>query len=253
MTLLTPVRKLSLLPALILTACVTTTPIPTAPDAYRAATYTPPPAGANLTLLPPQETQYEEMREGAELLHKQLKKQLDAAGYKVTVLKKDDYVAQWNREAAAVGGVLQPNGQFKEAEYRQALGSLISKSCAATHCAMLIDARLVVRPAEVVGGRVEWDGRRMLPANPDSTGPAAERTYGISVEVSGIQPDGSLAFKNYGGTVLPPQYSLADMQQFANKPMVWSDADLSAGLRIALQPLLNTPAMQPPGQAPAVK
>jgi hypothetical protein len=35
--------------------------------------------------------------------------------------------------------------------------------------------------------------------------------------------------------------------------MVWSDADLSAGLRIALQPLLNTPAMQPPGQAPAVK
>lgn len=253
MTLLSPARQLSLLGALALAACVTTPPAPTAPDAYRAATYTPPPKGTSLTLLPPQETQYDEMREGAELLHKQLKKQLEAAGYKVAVLKKDDYVAQWNRESAAVGGVLQTNGQFKEAEYRQALSNLISKSCEATHCALLIDARLVVRPAEVVDGRVEWDGRRMLPGNAGSTGTAAERTYGISVEVSGIQPDGSLAFKNYGGTVLPPQYSLADMQQFANKPMTWSDADLSAGLRLALQPLLNTTASQPASQTPVVK
>lgn len=246
MPLFTAARRLSLMSlTLVLTACVSNTPVPSAPDSYRMAAFVPPLPAENLTLLPSQETQYDELREGAELLHRQLAKQLGAAGYKVTVLQKDAYLAQWKREAEAVGGVLQPDGQFKDKEYRQALSHLIASSCATTQCAMLLDARLVVRPAEIIDGKVVWDGRRMLPANADSTGTAAERTYGISVELSGIRPDGSLAFRSYGGIALPPQYSLADMQHFANKPMVWSDADLSAGLRIALQPLSEKPAPVP--------
>jgi hypothetical protein len=224
---------------LLLCACATTTPPPGAPDAYHAEAFAPPPAGTGLTLLPPQETQFDELREGAELLQKQLQKQLSAAGYRVTVLNKDAYVKQWNEEAAAVGGVLDTEGHFKDKEYREALGNLMRKTCEATRCAMLLDARLVVRPAEIVDGKVEWDGRRMMPPELITRSTKAQRSYGISAEVAGIQPDGGLAFKTYGGAVLPPQYSMADIQQFVNKPMVWSDTDLSAGLRIALQPLFS--------------
>ncbi|MDE2600486.1 MAG: hypothetical protein KGL40_12775 [Rhodocyclaceae bacterium] len=237
---------------LLLCACATTAPPPQAPDAYRADTFDAPPPGASLTLLPPQETQFDELREGAELLQKQLQKQLSAAGYKVTVLKKDDYVAQWNQEAAAVGGVLDAEGHFKDKEYREALGNLLRKTCEASGCAMLLDSRLVVRPAEIIDGQVEWDGRRIAAAEPSTRSAKAQRSYGISAEVAGIQPDGSLAFKNYGGTLLPPQYSMDDIQEFVNKPMTWSDADLSAGLRIALQPLFATPVLAPtPAPAPA--
>lgn len=238
---------------LLLAACVSTAPIPEAPDAYRAANFQPPPPGANLTLLPPQETQYDELYDGAQKLHKQLQTQLTSAGYKVTVLKKDDYVRLWNREASAVGGVVLPDGQFKDKEYLLALGNLIRASCEITQCAMLIDARLVVRPAALVDGRVEWDGRRMTPNDPATSSDVVRRTYGISIEVSGIQPDGSLAFKNYGAATLPPQYSLEDMKRFANKPMSWPSDDLSAGLRIALRPLFTKPAViaTPPTPAAA--
>jgi hypothetical protein len=239
---------------LALAACVSSPPAPDAPDAYRAESFQPPPRGAILTLLPPQETQYDEMREGAELLHKQLQKQLLAAGYQVIALKKDDYVRRWQQEAEAVGGVYQPDsGEFKGQEYLQALGNLLRTSCAITQCAMLMDARLVVRPAAVINGKVAWDGRT-LPSNepPSSDGSSPARTYAISIELSAIQPDGSLAFKSYGGTTLPQQYSLAEMQNYKNKPMPWNDGDLTAGLRIALNPLLSKPsAPSTPSVTPA--
>jgi hypothetical protein len=238
----------SVLLCLTLAACASNPPASEAPDAYRAAAFQPPPPGATLTLLPPQETQYDELREGAEQLHKQLQKQLLAAGYQVIALKKDDYVRRWNQEAANVGGVYQQDsGEFKDKEYTQALSALLRNSCELTKCAMLIDARLVVRPAELVNGMVEWDGRRQASGDKVSSGnDAPDRTYAISVEIAGIQPDSNLAFKAYGGAVVPAQYSMDELQNFARKPLSWDSGDLDAGLRIALRPLLEKPTAPKP-------
>lgn len=239
--------RIPVLLSLLLAACVSNPPAPPAPDAFRAETFQPPPAAATLTLLPPQETQYDELRAGAELLHKQLQKQLTAAGWKVAVLKRDDYLRRWKQEAEAVGGVYQPDsGEFKSKEYVQALATLIRKSCEETRCALLIDARLVVRPAEVVGNQVLWDGQKRYSGDPTSSrGAAATQTYAISVEVSGIQPDGELGFRNYGGAVLPPHYSIVELQNQKPAPMSWNDADIASGLSIALKPLLEKPAPAP--------
>jgi hypothetical protein len=226
---------------LLLAACAANPPVAPAPDAYRAEAFQPPAPGAVLTLLPPQETQYDELREGAEQLHKRLQKQLLAAGYQLVVLKREDYLRRWKQAADNVGGVYQnDSGEFKSQEYLQALSTLLRSSCELTQCALLIDARLVVRPAELVNGMVEWDGRRQPSEDRVATGnQAPDRTYGISVEISGIQPDSSLAFKSYGGAVLPAQYSMDELQNFARKPMSWNSVDLDAGLRIALRPLLD--------------
>lgn len=236
-------RRLLPLLSLLLAACVSNPSAPQAPDAYRAEGFQPPPPGATLTLLPQQETQFDELREGAEQLYRQLKKQLTAAGYRVVVLDKDAYVRRWKQEAEAVGGVYQPgSGEFKSKEYVEALSTLIRKSCAETRCAMLVNARLVVRPAEIDGRDVLWDGQKKFSDGPVPPGDErSDRTYGISVEISGILPDGSLAFRTYGGATLPPQYDLTELRNFTRKPMTWNDGDLAAGLRIALQPLLEKP------------
>ena len=231
--------------SLLLAACVANPPAPPAPDAFRAEAFQPPPPGTTLTLLPPQETQYDELRSGAELLHKQLQKQLTAAGWKVTALKRDDYLRRWKQEAEAVGGVYQPDsGEFKSKEYVQALATLIRKSCAETQCALLVDARLVVRPAEIVGNQVLWDGQKRYSGEP-SRAAAPTQTYAISVEVSGIQPDGELGFRNYGGAVLPPHYSIVELQNQKPAPMSWNDADIASGLNIALKPLFEKPTPAP--------
>ena len=241
--------------SLLLTACVANPPAPPAPDAFRAEAFQPPPPGTTLTLLPPQETQYDELRTGAELLHKQLQKQLTAAGWKVVALKRDDYLRRWKQEAEAVGGVYQPDsGEFKSKEYVQALATLIRKSCAETQCALLVDARLVVRPAEIVGNQVLWDGQKRYSADPTSAGAnPATQTYAISVEVSGILPDGELGFRNYGGATLPPHYSVLELQNQKPAPMSWSDTDIAAGLNIALKPLLEKPAPAKPQEKPQEK
>ena len=90
--------RIPVLLSLLLAACVANPPAPPAPDAFRAEAFQPPPPGTTLTLLPPQETQYDELRSGAELLHKQLQKQLTAAGWKVVALKRDDYLRGWKQD-----------------------------------------------------------------------------------------------------------------------------------------------------------
>lgn len=235
-------RLIPLCLTLLLAACASTPPAaPDMSDAFRIEGFQPPPAGAALTLLPPQETQYEELRAGAELLHKQLQKRLTAAGWKVVTLKRDDYLRQWKQEAEAVGGVVQPDsGEFKDKEYVKALAALLRKSCEETQCALLIDARLVIRTAEISGNEVRWDGQRRLHGEALLKGAPAQ-TYAISIELSGIQPDGALGFRHYGGAVLPPQYGMAELQNRKPAPMRWNDADIAAGLDIALRPLLEKP------------
>lgn len=236
-----------------LTACVSNPSTPQAPDTYRADGFRPPPPGTTLTLLPQQETQFDEFREGVEQLHRQVQKQLASAGYRVVALNKDDYIRRWKQEANAVGGVYHTeSGEFKGKEYMEALSTLIRKSCAETNCAMLIDARLVVRPAEVDGRNVLWDGQKKFSDGPVPPGAElSDRTYGISVEISAILPDGNLAFRTYGGATLPPQYELSELQSFSRKPVVWNDSDLAAGLRIALQPLQEKSPIPVPGALPA--
>jgi hypothetical protein len=229
--------------AFALTACAAHPPAPEAPDAWRADTFQSPPVGARLVLLPPQETQYEELRSGAELLHRQARGQLAQAGFVVVTLERDDYAKQWQQEAQHVGGVYQPDsGEFKNKEYLQAFNTLLRKNCEATKCALLIDARLVMRPAQVKAGVAEWDGRKqVVDAAPDGKTPG--HAYGISVELSGITPDSTLAFKAYGGVALPEPYSAAELRNKTRKPLPWSEADIAEGLRIALKPLQEKPAV----------
>src|SRR5690606_13399986 len=140
-----------------------------------------------------QESQYDQLRSSADTLHRLLQQQLLAAGYRVATLNRDAYTRLWQQEAEAVGGVYQKDSsEFKGKEYLQALKSLIQKSCVHTECDLILEARLVTRPASISNGYLEWDGRRRAQPDAGESGTA----YGISVELSGITADGELAFKH---------------------------------------------------------
>lgn len=227
---------LTMLP-LLLAACVTNPAAPVAPDApdnLRAEDFQPPAAGARITLLPMQETQYDMLRAGAELLESQLKRQLTAQGYQVTVVKRDDYLKHWQEEAKAVGGVyVADSGEFKPKEYTQALESLVRKTCAATGCALLINHRLLLRPAYIAKGKIAWDGVSqpfLLPTE-------SEQGYAISVELTAVTPAGELGFRRYGAVTALSSLGLAEIRQQVEQKKLFVDAEVAQGVRIALQSL----------------
>lgn len=219
----------------VLTACITTSPIPDAPDNIRDPGFQPPPAGARITLLPMQETQYEMLRDGAEMLEDSLMAQLKSMGYKITVIKRDDYLRLWQEEARAVGGVYEENGTFKPREYVQALDSLVRKSCAATGCALLINHQLVTRPAQVENGYIAWDGIRLPLLNPDAG--KLDQGHGISVELTAITPMGALGFKHYGAVTALTGLTMEEMQQYVKKQQFFVESDIDRGARLALRPM----------------
>lgn len=239
---------LILLP-LLLAACVShpATPVaPEAPDNFRAEDFQSPPAGARITLLPMQETQYEMLRAGAEMLESQLKRQLTAQGYQVTVVKRDDYLKHWQEEAKSVGGVyVEDSGEFKPREYTQALESLVRKTCAATGCALLINHRLLLRPAYIAKGKIAWDGVSQPFLLPTET----DQGYAISVELTAVTPAGELGFRRYGAVTALSSLGLAEIRQQVEQKKLFVDAEVAQGVRIALQSLREkqgTPAATAP-------
>lgn len=227
---------LILLP-LLLAACVSqpaTPAAPEAPDNFRAEDFQPPPAGARITLLPLQETQYDMLRAGAEMLESQLKRQLIALGYQVTVVNRDDYLKHWQEEARAVGGVyVEGSGEFKPKEYTQALESLVRKTCAATSCTLLINHRLLLRPAYLGKGRIAWDGVSLPFLLPSES----EQGYAISVELTALTPAGELGFRRYGAVTGLSSLGLAEVRQHVEQKKLFVDAEVAQGVRIALQNL----------------
>lgn len=230
-------RAFLILLPLLLAACVSnpaTPAAPEAPDNFRAEDFQPLPAGARITLLPMQETQYDMLRTGAELLELQLKRQLTAQGYQVTVVKRDDYLKHWQEEARAVGGVyVEDSGEFKPKEYTQALASLVRKTCAATGCALLINHRLLLRPARISKGQIAWDGISqpfLLPTE-------SEQGYAISVELTAVTPAGELGFRRYGAVTALSSLGLAEIRQQVEQKKLFVDAEVAQGVLIALQSL----------------
>lgn len=242
---------LTLLP-LLLAACVTNPAAPVAPEApdnFRAEDFQPPPPGARITLLPVQETQYDMLRAGAEMLEAQLKQQLGALGYQVTVVKRDDYLKHWQEEAKAVGGVyVEGSGEFKPTEYTQALASLVRKTCAASGCALLINHRLLLRPAQIARGQLAWDGVRqpfLLPTE-------SEQGYAISVELTAVTPAGELGFRHYGGVTALSGLSLDEVRQQVEQKKFFVEAEVARGVRVALQSLnQKRPVSVAPDTVPA--
>ena len=226
-----------------LTACITTSSIPDAPDNFRDPAFQPPPAGARITLLPMQETQYEILRDGAEMLEDSLMAQLKAMGYKVALIKRDDYLRLWQEEAKAVGGVYEENGTFKPREYMKALDSLVRKSCDATQCALLINHQLVTRPALIDDGYIAWDSARLPLLNPDVK--KLDQGHGISVELTAITPAGALAFKHYGAVTPLTGLTLTEMQQYVKKQQFFVEGDINQGARLALKPMREKVAPSP--------
>ena len=253
-------RTLLTLLSLLLAACATAPPpAPDAPDNFRAEDFRPPPAGARITLLPLQETQYDMLRAGAEMLEAQLKRQLGALGYQVTVVKRDDYLKHWQEEAKAVGGVyVESSGEFKPTEYAQALASLVRKTCAATDCALLINHRLLLRPAHIAKGRISWDGfQQAFPLPTES-----EEGYALSVELTAVTPTGGLAFTHYGAVTALSGLSLAELKLHVEQKKIFVEPEVARGAHIALQPLREKPtapaaqatppaAVTPPPATPA--
>jgi hypothetical protein len=152
------------------------------------------------------------------------------------------YTRQWQHETEVVGGVYTAdNTEFKGKEYLQALNNLLRKSCSDTECALILDVRLVIRPAVINKGRIEWDGLQQVLAEPA----AGNTAYGMSVEISAITPNGELAFKRYGGVDVPQQYRISDYQKIERPTRVAREDAIASGVRIALQPLLvkSSPAI----------
>ena len=237
---------LALCLSLTLTACVSLPTTPEAPDNFRDPAFQPPPAGARITLLPMQETQYEMLRDGAEMLEDSLMHQLKAMGYKITLIKRDDYLRMWQEEAKAVGGVYEEgSGNFKPREYVQALDSLVRKSCAATDCALLINHQLVTRPALIENGHIVWDGTRQPLMNREAL--ALEQGHGISVELTAITPAGALGFKHYGAVTPLTGLTLEEMREHVKKQQFFVEADVNLGARLALKPMREKVA--PPAAA----
>ncbi|HWV17711.1 MAG TPA: hypothetical protein VNZ68_03950 [Rhodocyclaceae bacterium] len=239
---------LILLP-LLLAACVShpaTPAAPEAPDNFRAEDFQPPATGARITLLPMQETQYDMLRTGAEMLESQLKRQLTVQGYQVTLVKRDDYLKHWQEEAKSVGGVyVEDSGEFKPREYTQALESLMRKTCAATSCALLINHRLLLRPAHIDKGKIAWDGVSQPFLLPSET----EQGYAISVELTAVTPAGELGFRRYGAVTALSSLGLAEIRQQVEQKKLFVDAEVAQGVRIALQSLRErqgTPAATAP-------
>lgn len=234
-------RAILILLPLVLAACISnpaTQAPPEAPDNFRAEDFQPPPAAARITLLPMQETQYDMLRAGAEMLEAQLRRQLSALGYQVTVVKRDDYLKHWQEEAKAVGGVyVEGSGEFKSREYTQALESLIRKTCAADGCALLINHRLLLRPARMADGQIAWDGV----SQPLLLKTENEQGYAISVELTAVTPAGELAFKHYGAVTALSGLSLADIRQQVEQQKLFVETEVARGARIALQPLRELP------------
>lgn len=230
---------------LLLAACVSNPSVPDAPDNLRDSTFQPPSREEWITLLPIQETQYDMLRDGAEMLEETLKRQLVAMGYKVTLIKRDDYLRMWQAEAKAVGGVYEADGTFKSKEYMQALDTLVRKSCFETGCTLLINHQLVMRPALIERGHIAWDGARQPLLNPAAN--ALTEGHGISVELTAITPVGTLAFKHYGAVTPLTGLTMEEMKQYVTKQQFFVAAEINQGVRLALKPMREKVA--PPVEA----
>lgn len=200
------------------------------------------PAG-DLVVLVPSRDAGESFPAGEAMARQQLEQQLAAAGYRVVGVDPGEHEKIWNQEAAAAGGIYDTTtGALKRGVYQQVLGAVARHIAVQTHCALVVDYRLVLRPAPLSGWGAEWDGQKRRPTVINSVSREIRlsgTTRGLSVELTGVLSDGRIAFRTFGGTSLPYTMNRLASKQEVRHDLFATDRETADGVKIALAPLLK--------------
>jgi hypothetical protein len=179
---------------------------------------------------------------GEGMVLNQLQRQLKQAGYKVGILDSSSYESIWAQEVAYVGGIFdQATGQLNKEAYAQVITGLVSRVCAEAKCTHIIKPHIASRSVSFDGSQVEWDGQiRDIPTSYAGGRTTRFRGNGsaFSVELTGLDAQGNLLFKQYGGASLIHEANVADVKLSLRTELFANDLEIADGVRIALKPLL---------------
>jgi hypothetical protein len=225
--------------AALLIACTTPKPGPSS-DNLRGKGFVAPPKGSLVAVVPPLSARG--LESGEALMSAQLSSQLKSAGYRIGLIDRANYADLWSQEISAVGGIFDPTtGASKPQAYYQALSNLARRICDEAKCAMLIQQRLILRPAQLVGGVAEWDGQSKEVPKTNTRGYDVRlrgTTTGVSVELTAMTAEGQLGFRGFGGATLPFAANISDVKVDLRTTLFPDDQELAEAVQIALQPML---------------
>ncbi len=236
-------NRLLILCLSFLYGCASSGPLsPPAPDNYLAATFKSIEKPGCIILLPNISTD-PLINRGEDMLLNQLQIQLKQAGYKVAALDQSSYDSIWAQEVLNVGGIYdQKTGALKKNAQTQALAGLVSRVCEEAKCTHVIKPMIAARIIKFDGDHVYWDSQRR-PISTSYSGGHQARFKGdgraFSVELVGLDAQGEIMFKQYGGASLVHQADLADTKLTVRPSLFTDDKEIADGVRIALKPMLD--------------
>ncbi len=205
------------------------------------STYSRPAQGALVLLLPPS-AEVVELEAGVPMLLKALHSELTSAGYKTALLDQANYETVWAQEVDAVGGIFDSRtGAPKYPQQAAAVAALTVRLARETSAAMVIRPKLVMRQAELLGTKADWDGRlELLPTRGTFGGRSEHRgsTTAVSVQLIAMSGNGNIAFSTFGGITLPYIVNFVTEKPELRKDIFQIESDVTKGVRIALAPLL---------------
>jgi len=223
----------------LLSACAAVQPAPST-DNRIYPEYRRPEPGAYLLMLPPK-GETEDLQPGNEILKKELHRQLQAAGYKLAMLEQNNYNALWSEEIAAVGGIYDPaTGALREAQFAQALSSLVRRVSSETKAVLVLRPRLVLRSAQLSGASANWDGQqRRVPVVGGEGGSNSGNTLGLSVELIAFAANGEPAWRTYGGASLPYRVNLYTEKNEVRTDLFDNENELAQAVALTLAPIVS--------------
>ncbi len=205
------------------------------------STYLQPAPGAFVLLLPPS-AEVVELEPGMPMLLKALHSELTSAGYKTALLDNANYETVWAQEVDAVGGIFDAKtGAPKYPQQAAAMSALAVRLASETSAALVIRPKLVMRQAELLGTKADWDGRQELVPTRGTFGARSEHRgtmTAVSVQLIAISGKGSIAFSTFGGITLPYIVNFVTEKPELRTVIFQLESDVTKGVRIALAPLL---------------
>ena len=215
---------------------------PPASDTYVAPTFSKPPQGSVIVVLPPQ-AQFPEFADGQDVVEEELIRLLVEAGYKVRRLVRKDFAVAWKEEVVAVGGVFDSTtGQRIPGRYEEALGRLARRIVDDPTNTIVLGSRLVLRSAPFYGASAQWDGQTRSSRSAQFTGSPVIRsgtTKGLSLELTAVAPNGQRLFTTYGGLALPYRTDIARAEMELRSDTFANHIEISEGTAFSLRALLT--------------
>lgn len=212
---------------------------PPAKDDLVAPDFRTPAAGALIVLAPGAPIGAAESA-GTHLALVQLDAQLRAAGYRVLAVDAANFEGLWNSEVQVEGGPYDPRtGKPRPEVLARIWVSLARRIGEQTHCALVLDYRLVPRSAVMSGHKAGWDGvvRNISFKRGDERYDMSGNASALSVELLGFSPDGELLLRQFGGTSLFYRINTIDRREEMRPDLFLDDAETAEGVRVALDPL----------------